>query len=84
MNKLPAWWMLTDFPIKKCILTRVIIPFLPLAGRSEALPSSEFHKRSSTTISCVCSKIHRLKKYRDILGGGLWVFFPKFSGTAQA
>jgi len=24
------------------------------------------------------------KKYRDILGGELWVFFPKFSGTAQA
>jgi len=30
------------------------------------------------------SKIHRLKKYRDILGGELWVFFPKFSETAQA
>jgi len=30
------------------------------------------------------TKIHRLKKYRDILGGELWVFFPKFSETAQA
>jgi hypothetical protein len=32
----------------------------------------------------IITKIHRLKKYPDILGGELWVFFPKFSETAQA